>query len=503
MKRLLALALAVLLLAAAGCSTFFDTAVYLEEPYEAPSDNTGAEDAADTISSYASLRRAILGLVSERVESALLQFQNYDGTISRDISTAWWEVKSSTALGAFAVDYISYDLSRIVSYTQAEIYIAYKRSAYQMARLEELSNLNALRTRVREAMQNGESYLALRLTSAALTTDSVRQTVEEAYYGDPLSCPVLPQTDISLYPDTGVDRIVEVQLDYGMDADALQTRREELQEALQSLLLAAFPPAEGETEPGEGAADQPEPAAEQQEPDAAPGAEDAEPQEPDAAPGAEDAEGPEPDTAPGAEDLNQPEPDAEQADSGIAEGDGPAEASEEPGEAAAARLRAVCESIAGLCVWDGTAGGTAWEALTQGTSGSEGMAMALEAACRVLGIGCRVIFGRLDGESHAWNLVEPDGFCYHVDISRGDEEREMIFLLGDEDLWGLYWWDSSQYPACPAAFGETREEETLPAETDGTEELEETGETEAAEEADEPEETGEAEDAGGTASGEP
>ena len=31
--------------------------------------------------------------------------------------------------------------------------------------------------------------------------------------------------------------------------------------------------------------------------------------------------------------------------------------------------------------------------------------------------------------------------------------EEQVFLVGDEDLWGAYWWDTSEYPACPGRWG--------------------------------------------------
>lgn len=247
MRRIVAAVLAAgLLLTAAGCAALFDKEVYLEEPFEAPSETTETEDAADTISSYAALRRAITRIVSERAESAVLQFQNYEGTISRDISTACWEVKSSTAIGAFAVDYISYDLSRIVSYTQAEIRITYKRSEYQMSALERLENVAAMRTRLEEALREGETYLVMELTTVSLSADAVSQSLERAYYADPMLCPVLPAAEVTLYPESGVQRIVEMTLDYGMDSESLAARREELAAALDGLLAYALPAEESD-----------------------------------------------------------------------------------------------------------------------------------------------------------------------------------------------------------------------------------------------------------------
>ena len=370
MKRIAALALAAVLLLSSGCTALFDTE---------------AEDAADTISNYAALRRAILRLVTERAESALLQFQNYDGNISRDISTACWEVKSSTALGAFAVDYISYDLSRIVSYTQAEVHITYKRSEYQMSALERLQNLTALRARLEDAVRAGETYLVLELTAAALTSDTIRQIIERAYYADPLACPVLPSVEAAFYPDAGVSRIIEVTFDYGLDSMTLDERRDALARAVDALLAAAFP-----------------------------------------------------------EETEEP------ADEAFSDGtDAP--------EEEAGMVRTLCSLLARDCVSGEEAGSTAWDALVMHEADSEGMAMALEAACRALGIDSRIVSGRLDGESHTWMMVRIGGLYYHVDVSRWDAGEEQVFLVGDEDLWGAYWWDTNEYPACPARFGAEEE----------------------------------------------
>ena len=238
MRRALCLFLALAaLLALCGCASLFEREDYLVEDYELPGESLPEEeDSADTISNYAGLRRAIVRLVSEHAESAILQFQNYEGSIQQDISTACWEVKSSTALGAFAVDYISYDLSRIVSYYQAEIHITYKRAAYQVEAVERVSGRSALETRLDEALRNGETYLALEYNIAAVSTDVVRAAVEDAYYADPLACPVLPEAEIGVFPESGVSHILEITLDYGLEREELGSRREELTAAVEAVL---------------------------------------------------------------------------------------------------------------------------------------------------------------------------------------------------------------------------------------------------------------------------
>lgn len=371
MKRFLVLLLAaVMLFPLNGCSSLFNREIYVEEPYEAGSETPDAEiDDAEAISNYAALRQAIIRLVEEHTESAELQFQNYSGSISQDISTACWEVKSSTPLGAFSVDYISYDLSRIVSYYQAELHITYKKSQYQVEALERVENLAAMRTRLSDALRTGETYLVLEIAATALTADMVNDSVSEAYYADPLLSPVLPSVTTGIYPESGVTRILEITLDYGLDSETLAVRREELETAV----------------------------------------------------------------------------------SGVAAVCG----AEEDGAEPRVILAALCDYLGTNCVPDESGDGTAWAALTEKTASSEGIAMAFAAVCRTLDIACVPVFGRLNGETHVWNIVTLEEGSCHVDAS-----VDGVFMENDAEISGAYWWDTSEYPPCEEWITTSEEPQT-------------------------------------------
>lgn len=249
MKRTLCLLLCLgMALTMSGCAVLFDTEYSVTEPYAAEMvfvENT--EDAAvGSISNYASLKRAIEYLVSQHAESAELQFQNYDGSISQDISAACWEVKSSSAIGAFAVDYMSYDLSRIVSVYQAELHITYKRSADQMSALETVPNFTAFTDKLDQAIRENRTYLVLETGIASITADIVREKVQEAYYADPLACPVMPAAEVAIFPESGVSRIFEITLSYGADGQTLAAMGEALRAAVDEMVLQTAP--EGWTE---------------------------------------------------------------------------------------------------------------------------------------------------------------------------------------------------------------------------------------------------------------
>lgn len=245
MKRTFCLLLCLgMMLTVTGCAALFDTEYSVTEPYQAESvsvEETGENAAVGSISNYASLKRAIEYLVSQHVESAELQFQNYDGSISQDISTACWEVKSSSAIGAFAVDYMSYDLSRIVSVYQAELYITYKRSADQMSALETVQNFTAFTDKLDQAIRENRTYLVLETGIASITADIVRDKVRQAYYADPLACPVMPAAEVAIFPESGVSRIFEITLSYGADGQTLSAMGEALRGAVDEMTRKTAP----------------------------------------------------------------------------------------------------------------------------------------------------------------------------------------------------------------------------------------------------------------------
>lgn len=92
-------------------------------------------------------------------------------------------------------------------------------------------------------------------------------------------------------------------------------------------------------------------------------------------------------------------------------------------------------------------GRTAYDVLVSGSGNSEGCAMAYQLLCSLCGVPCQVISGRLNSETHYWNLIMIDKDYYHVDCSAcvGGNLSEG-FLKKDSDLWGSYWWESDLYP---------------------------------------------------------
>lgn len=233
-KKLLA---AILLCAAlgatlSGCASVFDKE-YLSVTTFPESSTSPAADGATAVRSYLDLKLAINSLVTAHSESGTLDFSNYNSaSISDDLAAATKEVSTETALGAYAVDYISYDLDRIAGYYEAEVYVYYRRTAEEVEAIVSESTVSGLREAIKAALERLETELVVMVSASGASEDEVAGYVTEAYYASPLSCVVRPRTEVVMYSGGGLQRIYEIGLDYGFETAAL----EEMKPALESEL---------------------------------------------------------------------------------------------------------------------------------------------------------------------------------------------------------------------------------------------------------------------------
>ena len=90
-------------------------------------------------------------------------------------------------------------------------------------------------------------------------------------------------------------------------------------------------------------------------------------------------------------------------------------------------------------------GNTAYDALVNGTSDSQGLAMAAKAVWMTMDAEGAVVSGQLDSAAHSWNLLKLGDHYYHLDLVG---YSGTLWLQPDRDIWGRYWWSTDNYPAC-------------------------------------------------------
>lgn len=237
MKKLLA---AILLCAAlgatlSGCASVFDKE-YLSVTTFPESTTSPAADGATAVRSYLDLKLAINSLVTAHSESGTLDFSNYNSaSISDDLAAATKEVSTETALGAYAVDYISYDLDRIAGYYEAEVYVYYRRTAEEVEAIVSESTVSGLREAIETALSELRTELVVMVSASGAGEEEVNEYITEAYMDSPLSCVLRPKSEVTMYTGGGLQRIYEIKLKYGLDTETLEKMKAALSEELEEL----------------------------------------------------------------------------------------------------------------------------------------------------------------------------------------------------------------------------------------------------------------------------
>ena len=241
MKRILSIMLALaVVLCAAGCGSAFSDEYYFSEPFREPA---GSGDGTETeVRNASTLKRAIMELVYAGETSGQFRFGSYSGSLMDDLAAVCLEIKTSTPMGAYAVEDISYDTSRIVSYYTADISIKYKKTAEEIASVVELSGLGELGSHLLSVMESGSTGTVVKIYSSAANEEYIRSFIADSYYADPLLVADEPTVSVSAFPDAGPERIYVIYLRYG----AIPERLEAMDMALEAAVSEAVPGLGGE-----------------------------------------------------------------------------------------------------------------------------------------------------------------------------------------------------------------------------------------------------------------
>ena len=203
--------------------------------------------------SYQGLVNAMLYFVNGHRTQGTIRLYNYTGDVEGDLAAAREEVMRDDPLGAFSLRTLNYDITRILTYYEVELSLAYSRSVQEMNALRDVATLSGVRQelgRLVKEQRGGAVFLA--------SYFSGDQALLEALLD--LACFSAPELyrhhrigskDISLYPETGTRRVIEVKLAWNQAVDTVASEERDyaqlLEAAAAALLEANLPAGEAYT----------------------------------------------------------------------------------------------------------------------------------------------------------------------------------------------------------------------------------------------------------------
>ena len=239
-KRIIAVSLAlVLLFCAAGCG-MFETEYTYSEPYVDTLDRDTGD--ATEVRNYSMLKAAILDMINSHQESAELRFSNYNGTVSDDLAAVCLEIKSANPLGAYAVDTLTYDTSRIVSYYIAEVKATYQKSAELISSIRSINNATELQNFLHnEVLAESQEQAVIRAYWSQIDESSLEKLLERLCLDDPVGIPLPVTAAVTGYPNEGSNRIFEISLSYLQSGSQREIMSQRIESRIEELSAGALP----------------------------------------------------------------------------------------------------------------------------------------------------------------------------------------------------------------------------------------------------------------------
>lgn len=182
---------------------------------------------ATVVSDYNSFVSALLQQCSRRETKGVFRVYGYPGEIMEDVPKAIYYVAKQSAIGAYAVDFITYDCTQIVSYYEISVDITYKKTLEEMQALIVTRGEDAIRLRISNAMQNYEPSLTLRVYDDEIF--DVQPFIQSCYEENPGRVQACPAVEAKHYPqEVENEYILELNFSYPHSAQILQQYQQEV-----------------------------------------------------------------------------------------------------------------------------------------------------------------------------------------------------------------------------------------------------------------------------------
>ncbi|MFB2009538.1 hypothetical protein ACEVJK_01780 [Flintibacter sp. P01028] len=227
----LAISAALLL---SGCSSMLDRE-YLDITTHNAAPTTEGDTSILRADSYQELVNVLIYMVSTGAENGTIRLYIDSEDVAKDLEDACREVVQEDPLGAYAVEYIKHSVDSIVTYSEAQVQIIYRRTREQVASIVSATGAAAIRGELEESLASFAPESVLRLSYFDGDEAYILDLVREAYFATPATALDLPEATVAFYPDSGSQRVVEISLHYHLDEQELVHRREVLDQTVQKM----------------------------------------------------------------------------------------------------------------------------------------------------------------------------------------------------------------------------------------------------------------------------
>lgn len=230
MKKLAVLTLALCLLLS-GCSVWMEGSYVSVTPHR--EENTSTSQDMISVSSYIELRDALLTIVEAGTENATIGVERFNqDALENSMAMAVRNVTSSSPIGAYAVESISYELGTSAGIPALAVSVTYLHDRTEIRSIQQVEGMEQAEEAVAGALDACEAGIVF-LVDGYEKTDFV-QWIQDYADLHPESVMEVPSVTVNIYPNQGVSRVVELKFTYQTNRESLRTMQGSVQTVFNS-----------------------------------------------------------------------------------------------------------------------------------------------------------------------------------------------------------------------------------------------------------------------------
>ena len=240
MKRWFLIVSCALLCAAlmAGCRRLYpDESLSVKEhnaPFAFRETTAAPTETADppmlTASNYYELRSVLRSFVSDGVEHGEVFVRSYSGNLEDDLKKLIRYLTEEDPVSAYATDYISCERMGMDGGWMVSVNAVYRRSAGEIREIQPVRGSEEALSRMLGALRRQASSITLQVSGYSDGNFAAQLRQYILYHPDEVI--IEPQISVSVYPDSGLVRVVEVHFVYPEDRETLRGMRTEAEAVL-------------------------------------------------------------------------------------------------------------------------------------------------------------------------------------------------------------------------------------------------------------------------------
>ena len=210
MKRLIPILLCVSFLLS-GCSGWLDSNYQNVTPHEEDLDYVDTENVS--VSNYGQLYEALCDLVETGTQSGIIVVAKYkQSNVEKDMAKAVKAVTTKDPVGAYAVDKIKYELGSSGGQPAVAVTISYIHGLSDLRKIQRVENMDGARNAIADSLDACNSGVVLYVANYSAL--DIEQWVSDYAAENPDKVMETPAVAVTVYPETGDSRVVELRFTY-------------------------------------------------------------------------------------------------------------------------------------------------------------------------------------------------------------------------------------------------------------------------------------------------